>query len=130
MTPPSRERGEEERLPRAGGSAVPELERPEPVDRDLPSAVVAERADALERAVGLRLVGVDLAVAEVPDEQVAAELPERRRRKSDAPGRVQAIALEALERLPAGAGADLLFPSLRGAYFDLHNFLCRSTSIA
>jgi integrase len=38
---------------------------------------------------------------------------------------LQAIALNALEQLPAGAGTDLLFPSLRGAYFDLHNFRTR-----
>ena len=38
---------------------------------------------------------------------------------------LQAIALDALEQLPAGSGTDLLFPSLRGAYFDLHNFRTR-----
>ncbi len=38
---------------------------------------------------------------------------------------LQAIALDALEQLPARAGTDLLFPSLRGAYFDLHNFRTR-----
>ncbi len=38
---------------------------------------------------------------------------------------LQAIALEALEQLPAGADTDLLFPSLRGAHFDLHNFRTR-----
>jgi integrase len=38
---------------------------------------------------------------------------------------LQAIALDALEQLPAGVGTDLLFPSLRGAYFDLHNFRTR-----
>ena len=38
---------------------------------------------------------------------------------------LQAIALDALEQLPAGADTDLLFPSLRGAYFDLHNFRTR-----
>jgi integrase len=38
---------------------------------------------------------------------------------------LQAIALDALERLPAGNRTDLLFPSLRGAYFDLHNFRSR-----
>ena len=38
---------------------------------------------------------------------------------------LQAIALDALERLPAGADTDLLFPSVRGAYFDLHNFRTR-----
>ncbi len=38
---------------------------------------------------------------------------------------LQAIALEALELIAVGAGTDLLFPSLRGAYFDLHNFRTR-----
>ena len=38
---------------------------------------------------------------------------------------LQAVALEALERLPARADTELLFPSLRGAYFDLHNFRTR-----
>ena len=38
---------------------------------------------------------------------------------------LQAIALDALEQLPTGAGTDLLFPSIRGAYFDLHNFRTR-----
>ena len=38
---------------------------------------------------------------------------------------LQTIALEALDQLPAGSGTDLLFPSVRGAYFDLHNFRTR-----
>jgi integrase len=38
---------------------------------------------------------------------------------------LQKVALEALERIPAGAETELLFPSLRGAYFDLHNFRTR-----
>src|SRR4051812_967477 len=38
---------------------------------------------------------------------------------------LQAVALEALERLPAHADTELLFPSVRGAYFDLHNFRTR-----
>jgi integrase len=38
---------------------------------------------------------------------------------------LQAVALEALEQLPAGAATDPLFPSIRGAYFDLHNFRTR-----
>jgi hypothetical protein len=37
---------------------------------------------------------------------------------------LQAIALDALEQLPTAAGTDP-FPSLRGAYFDLHNFRTR-----
>lgn len=35
---------------------------------------------------------------------------------------LQAVALQALELLPAGAQTDLLFPGPRGGYFDLHNF--------
>jgi hypothetical protein len=35
---------------------------------------------------------------------------------------LQEIALEALEQLPSGGETDLLFPSPRGSYFDLHNF--------
>ena len=38
---------------------------------------------------------------------------------------LQEIALEAIASLPARADTDLLFPSLRGAYFDLHNFRTR-----
>ena len=38
---------------------------------------------------------------------------------------LQSIALQALDRLPAGADTDLVFPSVRGAYFDLHNFRTR-----
>jgi len=38
---------------------------------------------------------------------------------------LQEIALEAIARLPARADTDLLFPSLRGSYFDLHNFRTR-----
>jgi integrase len=38
---------------------------------------------------------------------------------------LQAIAFQALERIPAGAETDLLFPSPRGSYFDLHNFRTR-----
>ena len=43
---------------------------------------------------------------------------------------LQAVALEALESLPAGAETDLLFPSLRGGYFDLHNFRARDWKTA
>src|SRR4051794_3118550 len=35
---------------------------------------------------------------------------------------LQAIALQALAELPDRGGTDLLFPSTRGSYFDLHNF--------
>ena len=35
---------------------------------------------------------------------------------------LQAIALAALDQLRADLGSELLFPSPRGGYFDLHNF--------
>ncbi|MGZ6636303.1 MAG: tyrosine-type recombinase/integrase [Solirubrobacteraceae bacterium] len=35
---------------------------------------------------------------------------------------LQAIALEAIDRLPATTGSALLFPAPRGGYLDLHNF--------
>ena len=38
---------------------------------------------------------------------------------------LQTVALEALDQLPTRAGTGLLFPSVRGAYFDLHNFRTR-----
>jgi hypothetical protein len=38
---------------------------------------------------------------------------------------LQEIALDAIARLPTRADTDLLFPSLRGTYFDLHNFRTR-----
>ena len=43
---------------------------------------------------------------------------------------LQAVALEAIEPLPVCAGTDLLFPSLRGGYFDLHNFRARDWKTA
>ena len=38
---------------------------------------------------------------------------------------LQALALQALELLPVGAETDLRFLSVRGGYFDLHNFRAR-----
>ena len=39
---------------------------------------------------------------------------------------LQAIALDALERLPSGGAGELLFPALNGGYLDLHNFRNRN----
>src|SRR5438876_9651186 len=65
------------RRPRAG--AVPEGKGPQAVDRDRRSIGAVELAPLLQRAVALgtrQVERVDVAVAEVPDEQVSAELPE------------------------------------------------------
>jgi integrase len=39
---------------------------------------------------------------------------------------LQARALAALDRLPTGGPADLLFPAVNGGYLDLHNFRNRN----
>ena len=43
---------------------------------------------------------------------------------------LQAVAMEALDRLPAGRGSGLVFPALQGGHFDLHNFRNRYWSPA
>src|SRR6185369_8835091 len=70
-------------------AGVAELECPEPVDRELPVLCGAERAAVLEAAVLHLLVGVDLPVTEVADEQVAAEAAERLRRLREPPRGVE-----------------------------------------
>jgi len=65
------------RRPRAG--AVPEGTGPQAVDRDRRSIGGVELAPLLQLAVALETLQVervDVAVAEIPDEQVSAELPE------------------------------------------------------
>src|SRR5690242_10224190 len=53
---------------------------------------------ATEGAAG-RIEGVDHAVPEVADEQIAAELPERRGRQRDAPRRIQMGIADLLEQV-------------------------------
>ena len=66
--------GEEQRVGRAVcGRALAEFERPEAVDQDRPVVRGPQSADALVAPVALRLVGVDLAVTEVADKQIAGE---------------------------------------------------------
>src|SRR5205085_3678500 len=90
---------------RSGGpvvAALPELERPEAVDRQRLAAVVARLALMGEVPVVLG-IGVDLAIAEVPDEEVAREAPERVRRERQAPRSVQLAVLgDAAEEIPGG----------------------------
>src|SRR4051794_21369055 len=63
---------------RVGGAVIrqrasPEFECPQPVDRQHLVVVRAQLTDEIPAAVELRLIRADLAVAEVADEQVAAE---------------------------------------------------------
>ena len=83
--------GEEQRVgrPVVREAALAELERPQAVDQDRLVIGTPERTDTLVAPVRLRLVGVDLAVAEVADEEIAAEGAEVRRSPSQAPRRVQ-----------------------------------------
>jgi hypothetical protein len=88
-----RPRGEEERVRRTAPSAEPELERPEPVDRERAAVARVQLAAMRELAVRPLFIGVDLPVAEVADEDVAAEPAERRRCDGDAPRSVQLAVL-------------------------------------
>src|SRR5207248_8283887 len=85
--------GEEQGVRVAVRAGVAELERPEPVDRELAVPRGVERAAMLEVAVPHLLVGVDLPIAEVADEQVAAEAAERRRSQGEPPRGVELPAL-------------------------------------
>src|SRR2546428_3370486 len=95
-------RREEQRAERSvGWAAVPELQRPQPVDRKLLSVRGPERADELPCPVGQFLVGVDVPVAKVADEQVAAESAEGCGGHREAPRGVQlAVLRNAREQVP------------------------------
>src|SRR5579862_3226531 len=73
--------------------AAAELEGPEAVDRDLAARGRLKRPGPPVGAVRLLLEGVDPPVAEVADEQVAAEGAEARGRLGEPPRRVQVAAL-------------------------------------
>ena len=80
---------------------MPELQRPESVDDELPSVRRPERSHELEGAIGRLLVRVHLAVAEVAHDQVAAEPSEARGGERQAPRRVQlAVLRHADEQIP------------------------------
>src|SRR5436190_18540780 len=85
--------GEEEGVRVAVRAGVAELECPEAVDRELAPVRIPERAAVLEDPGADLGVGVDPAVAEVADEQVAAEAAERGRRPREAPRRIQLAVL-------------------------------------
>jgi hypothetical protein len=63
------------------GVATAEGNPPEAVDHDPLLVLSLEEVDELEGPVGLHLIGKDLAVAEIADEQISAERPEIGRRE-------------------------------------------------
>src|SRR5207244_8960925 len=83
--------GEEERVGGAvvGEGSLAELERPQTVDRQHAPSLRAQLPTRLELPGRLPLEGRDLAVAEVADEEIAAEAAEARRSEREAPRRVQ-----------------------------------------
>src|SRR5690348_2774667 len=89
--------GEEQRVRAGAGCRRSEAQSPEPVDCDRAAARAAELT--LELA-GHRVVGIDAAVSEVADQNVAAERAERGRRERHCPRRVKpAPADEPLEQV-------------------------------
>src|SRR5262249_52771481 len=103
VRPVARARGEVQRGRRTGKAAVAEREPPEAVDPDRPAAGEPEGTVRLPVSVGLPLVRVDLPVAEVADQQVAADAAEHRRRHRHAPRRIErALAGHAAEQVSAG----------------------------
>src|SRR5579863_8997698 len=93
-----RARGEIERL-RAGLRAAAEGQRPEFVDGDR----LAIRAFELIDELAARRVDIDAAVAEIADENVAAEMAEARRRHGETPRRVERTVLgKARQQIPVG----------------------------
>src|SRR2546429_1563104 len=80
---------EVERVRRARTGPVAEAEAPETIDRHRFAVGRAQLTAVRERAVSLRRVRVDRPVAEVADEQVAAEAAKVRRRHRKSPGSVQ-----------------------------------------
>src|SRR5437867_1447615 len=83
---------EEEHVTRPRGRTVAESDGPETIDRDRPTVGCVELTTLLQLAVPARPVEierVDVPVAEVPHEQVAAELPEVCGGDGEPPGRIQ-----------------------------------------
>src|SRR6476619_7017540 len=99
-----RTRGEEKGVRGTGSVAVAELERPQPLDHHRVTVSTLQAALEVERTARLRLEGVDHAVAEVADQQVAAELAEVVGSPRDPPRRVErTCGSDPLEQLPRPA---------------------------
>src|SRR5437868_2034571 len=94
--------GEIQRRRRPGLVAVPESDAPEAVDHDRAAARVSQLTGRCEVSGGVLLEGMDVTVAEVPDEQVARELAESGRCPRQPPRRVEvACACDATEQMTA-----------------------------
>src|SRR5450432_3939625 len=78
--------GAEEHGTAVAGHAVPDLERPQAVDRDRLAGGITNDAEV---AAVRPVVRVDVSVAEVANEQRAAELTEPRRCDGHAPRRIE-----------------------------------------
>src|SRR5215207_617299 len=97
--------GEVERVHVAARAAVAEGERPKLVNLDAVAALVLKRAE--ERA-GRRVEGVDggVALAEVADEERAAEDAEGGGRECDAPRRVERAVVDAEGQVAHAVGVE------------------------
>src|SRR5207245_5538263 len=95
-------RREEQRVDQSVGRiAVSELQRPQPVDRELLPVHGPERADQLPGPVRQLLERVDMPVAEVADQEIAAEGAEGCGGHREAPWGVQlAMLRDACEQVP------------------------------
>src|SRR2546428_1563086 len=91
---------EEERVERPGPTAIAEVQGPEPADHD--RLLVRRPQRALEFPI-LGVVGVDAAVAEVADQEGAAELTELLGSQRQPPGRVESASRgEPLQKVALG----------------------------
>src|SRR5437016_6059239 len=74
-------------------------QRPQIVDLDRMAGAGAEHADQL---ASVRVEGVDMAIAEIADQEIAGEAPEALRRDRQPPGRIQHVMRgEALDEIAA-----------------------------
>src|SRR3954447_12732212 len=78
--------GEVERMGMAVWTGIAGNERPQAVDLDRVAGSVAEHAHEL---AGVGVEGVDAAIAEIADQEVAGKTPESFRCDRQAPGRVE-----------------------------------------
>src|SRR5439155_6278190 len=92
--------------------SVAELERPKAIDGDRLPTRVAQLTAMLESSVRGLLEGVDLSVAEVSHQEIAAEPPEVRRSEREPPGCVQLTMLRdpGEERAGGVVGVDESLP--------------------